>query len=87
MPVLKGKKINSFYLKCLQEVYISSVTVAQIEFMDICLCCGLPAMLIGLQRVPINIVHGEIADYLKKPIRLGGHILHHFKAYGFVYNW
>ena len=29
----------------------------------------------ALQRVPINVVHGDIADSSQKPIRLGGQIL------------
>ena len=33
-----------------------------------------------IERVPINIVHGE-------PIGLKGQILQNFKAYNFVYNW
>ena len=38
-----------------------------------------------IQRVPINIVHGKIADYLKS--QQDKQIRQHFKAYGLVYNW
>ena len=42
---------------------------------------------LGIQRVPINIMHGEIAEYFKSRSDEQVKFYSIFKAHGFVYYW